>query len=703
MVIYLIICPQQYKPGTFSSLPIVKRKRGNQGTKSKIQYKDAICAFDIETTRLPDIEQSIMYVWMFHVKQSDLTIVGRTWEEFDAFLKQLVNELGESSLCIFVHNLSYEFQFLRAIYSFLPEEVFAVENRKVLKCTMYDKHIEFRCSYLHSNMSLAEYTKKMGVKHQKLSGEEFDYNKTRYPWTPLSEKELQYCVHDVIGLCEAIETEMLADGDNLYTFPLTSTGYVRRDAKKAMRNVSPSFVKTQLPDIEVYKMCREAFRGGDTHANRYYAGRTLKNVKSADRSSSYPDVQCNCEFPVSEFFRAGAIDFDRLMHIITVRKKAVLMRISITNLRLTDEFWGCPYLSRDKCRRIENGVYDNGRILSANYLETTITDVDLRIIIDQYSFDDLCAFDVAYARYGKLPKPLVAETIAYYKAKTELKNVTGQEIYYMKSKNKLNSIYGMMAQDPVKQSIIFKNGDWESGNEEMADLLETSNRKAFLCYQWGVWVTAWARFRLQEGIKLAGDNFVYCDTDSVKYIGEIDWTEYNKKRIEDSLKSGAYATDPAGITHYMGVYEFDGEYAEFKTLGAKKYAYTYKGSEETHVTIAGVNKRKGGKELDKFGGLDAFKPGFVFTESGGTESVYNDHPEIGTICRDGREIAITPNIVIRDSTYTLGITAEYENILKNAHELLTFGQDYDILTLSETTENNTEQKKGTENNENRRK
>ena len=694
-MICLIIRPQQYTPATISAIQPVKRKRGNQGTKSRIKYKDAICAFDIETTRLADIEQSIMYVWMFHVKQLDLTIVGRTWEEFDTLLKKIVDELDGNTLCIFVHNLSYEFQFLRAVYNFSPDEVFAVDSRKVLKCTMYDKQIEFRCSYLHSNMSLAEYTKKMGVTHQKLSGEEFDYNKIRYPWTPLTERELQYCVHDVIGLCEAVETEMQADGDNLYTFPLTSTGYVRRDAKRAMRSVTPLFVKSQLPDIEVYKMCREAFRGGDTHANRYYAGRTLKNVKSADRSSSYPDVQCNCEFPVSEFFHAGAMDFDRLMHIITVRKKAVLMRISITNLRLTDEFFGCPYLSRDKCRRIECGVYDNGRILSASYLETTITDVDLRIIVDQYSFDNLCAFDVAFARYGKLPRPLIAETIAYYKAKTELKNVPGQEIYYMKSKNKLNSIYG-----PVKQSIIFSNGNWESGEEPMEELLETSNKKSFLCYQWGVWVTAWARYRLQEGIKLAGDNFVYCDTDSVKYIGEIDWTEYNKKRIADSLKSGAYATDPAGITHYMGVYEFDGEYAEFKTLGAKKYAYTYKEGGETQVTIAGVNKRKGGKELDKFGGLNAFKPGFVFTEAGGTESVYNDHPEIGTICRDGHKIEITPNIVIRDSTYTLGITAEYENILKNAHELLTFGQDYDIVTVSETTENNkTGQKKGTENNE----
>lgn len=693
-MIILIISPQEYKIGTIANIPTAKRGRGNPKTKQKIKYKDAITAFDIETTRLADIEQSIMYVWMFHVEQLGLTIVGRTWEEFGEFLNKVVDELGNDTLVIFVHNLSYEFQFLQAVYNFSTDEVFAVESRKVLKCTMYDSKIEFRCSYLHSNMSLSEYTKKMGVEHQKLSGDDFDYNKTRYPWTELSESEIKYCVHDVIGLCEAIKKEMELDNDNLYTFPLTSTGYVRRDAKKAMRTVSPSFVKSQLPDIEIYKMCREAFRGGDTHANRYYAGRTIKNVKSADRSSSYPDVQCNCEFPVSPFYRAGKLDFDELMYLINTRKKAVLMRVSISNIRLTDEFWGDPYLSRDKCRKLEFGVYDNGRILSADYLETTITDVDLRIIVDQYSFDDLCAFDVAYARYGKLPKELIAETITYYKAKTELKNVAGQEIYYMKSKNKLNSIYGMMAQDPVKQSIIFSSGEWLSGGEDMTELLDASNKKAFLCYQWGVWVTAWARYRLQEGIKLAGDNFVYCDTDSVKYIGEIDWTEYNKQRIADSKKSGAYAKDPSGITHYMGVYEFDGEYAEFKTLGAKKYAYTFKPGGETHVTIAGVNKTKGGKELDKYGGLKAFEPGFVFTEAGGTESVYNDHPEIGEIMRDGKLIKITPNTVIRDSTYTLGITAEYEEILKNAKELLTFGQDYDILTSSKDDKTTEMQKKG---------
>ena len=667
----MVINPEEYEPGTIAAIPTQKRGKGNPKTKAKISYKDVICTFDIETTRLQDVEQAIMYVWMLHI-HPDITIVGRTWEQFVSLLQRFKDELEDNTLCIFVHNLSYEFQFMQAIYQFTNDEVFAVDRRKVLKCTMDSNKLEFRCSYLHCNMSLAEYTRKMQVKHVKLDGEEFDYTIERYPWTPLTDKELQYCVHDVVGLAEAIETEMQADGDNLYTFPLTSTGYVRRDAKRAMRNAPPSFVKKQLPSIEIYKLCREAFRGGDTHANRYYSGRLLKDVHSADRSSSYPDVVCNCQFPVSEFYHAGEMDFDRLMHLITVRKKAVLMRISMTNVRLSYEFWGAPYLSRDKCRRIERGAYDNGRILSADYLETTITDVDLRIIVDQYSFDDLCAFDVAYARYGKLPESLVSATIEYYKAKTELKNVPGQEIYYMKSKNKLNSIYGMMAQDPVKQSTIFTNGDWSIANDPVSELLDKSNGKAFLCYQWGVWVTAHARAALQEGIKLAGDNFVYCDTDSVKYLGHIDWSGYNAERIKASKKSGAYATDPNGETHYMGVYEDDGYYHEFKTLGAKKYAYTFEPGGKTYVTIAGVTKRKGGAELDRYGGLKAFEPGFVFVEAGGTESIYNDHPDITEVKREGRTIKITPNTVIRDSTYTLGITAEYESLLENSRLPLDF-------------------------------
>lgn len=663
----MIVTPEQFPLEWLYNRPLVKRKQGNQRTKKRVKYKDIITAFDIETTRLADIEQSVMYIWQWQFDE-DYTVVGRTWEQFAAFQRKIAKILDDSVLVVFVHNLSYEFQFLRGIYKFSPDEVFAIKSRKVLKCNMHGC-FEFRCSYIHSNMNLDTYTKKMGVKHKKLTGT-FDYEKIRYPWTELSNDELAYCVHDVQGLVEAIKIEMEHDGDNLYTFPLTSTGYVRRDAKKAMANVSYSFVKNQLPDYEIYKMLREAFRGGNTHANRYYANYTLHNVHSVDRSSSYPDVMCNCKFPISEFYRLGDLPYKDVVKLIEKRNKALIMRVAITGIYLTRIDWGCPYLSISKCRHIENALEDNGRILSADYIETTLTDIDLRIVLQEYSFTDIRFFDVASSRYGYLPSPLISTICQYYHYKTELKNVPGQELLYMKSKNKLNSLYGMCAQDPVKQSILFINNDFQEQNEEEAKLLLEHNKKAFLAYQWGVWVTAWARYRLEEGIILAhGDienpnspQFVYCDTDSVKYLGDIDLTVFNRQRITDSKRSGSYATDPAGITHYMGVYEKEHDMCEFRTMGAKKYVYRETPEDKLICTIAGVSKSLGGKELESHGGITAFHEGFTFEQAGGLEAVYNDDVDT-VIYVEEHSLHITANVVLRPSTYTLGLSADYKRLL----------------------------------------
>lgn len=664
----MVIPPEKFPYDWLYEIPDAKRKQGNQRTRKRVKYKDVISAFDIETTRLEDIEQSIMYVWQWQFSD-EYTVVGRTWEQFEAFQRKLKAILEDSVLVVFVHNLSYEFQFLRGIYQFSQDEVFAIKSRKVLKCTMHDC-FEFRCSYIHSNMNLDTYTKKMGVQHKKLTGT-FDYEKIRYPWTELSDEEIAYCVHDVQGLVEAIEIEMRHDGDNLYTFPLTSTGYVRRDAKKAMSLVNCSFVKSQLPDYETYKMLREAFRGGNTHANRYYANYTLHNVHSADRSSSYPDVMCNCKFPISEFYRLGSIEYDEMITLLGKRQKACLMRVSITGLHLTRVDWGCPYLSLSKCRNIENALEDNGRIIAADYLETTITDIDLKIVLGEYSFTDIKFYDVATARYGYLPDQLIKTICQYYQYKTELKNVPGQELLYMKSKNKLNSLYGMCAQEPVKQSILFIENDFQEQNENEEELLTAYNKKAFLAYQWGVWVTAWARYRLEEGVLLAhGDvndpkspQFVYCDTDSVKYLGEIDLRKFNKDRIRDSKRSGAFATDPCGETHYMGVYEKEHDMCEFRTMGAKKYVYRETSQDKLVCTIAGVSKSLGGNELEEHGGISAFQEGFTFDKAGGLEAVYNDNPEIKSVEREGHILKITSNVVLRPSTYTLGLTADYKRLL----------------------------------------
>lgn len=657
-------------------LPVQSKKKGNPGTKSKIKYIDCVNAFDIETTRIKEIEQSVMYIWQWHFDQLG-TVIGRTWDEFTELCTSIAKELPEDVyICCHVHNLSYEFQFLRGIYKFNEDEVFCMDSRKILKCTLF-QHIEMRCSFIHSNMSLSEYTRKMNAEHQKLSGAEFDYSKYRFSWTPLTDYELAYCVYDVIGLCEALKTDMQSTEDNFYTFPLTSTGYVRRDTKRVMKTVRHTYISDMFPDEELYIALREAFRGGNTHANRWYTNMTLYNVGSVDISSSYPYSETNCNMPVSRFYHKGEINFEDLLYFIDVRKKAMLLRVALHNVELKNEQWGCPYLSRDKCRQIINPVYDNGRILSADYITTTITDIDFRIIISEYNFTDIVIYDSWYSRYGKIPSILIDETIQYYKDKTRLKPDScspdydlQKDLYYGKQKAKLNSIYGMMAQDPVKQDIKYIDGEYQLQPIDITKTLNSKKKNAFLVYQWGVWITAWSRYNLERGMQeLWNQNtekhptaFIYCDTDSIKYLGNFDLSRLNAERIKSSKETGAFATDPHGKVHYMGVYEDEGRYKEFKTLGAKKYIYRDQ-SDRLHCTIAGVVKNKGGQELEQAGGCDAFADGFIFKEAGGTDAIYNDNPDM-TYTIDGHTITITSNVVIRESTYQIGLAADYKRILE---------------------------------------
>ena len=201
---------------------------------------------------------------------------------------------------------------------------------------------------------------------------------------------------------------------------------------------------------------------------------------------------------------------------------------------------------------------------------------------------------------------------------------------------------------------------------ELWQLIKDNNRKAFLSYAWGIWTTSLARYRLQMMIDQADQdqNFIYADTDSVKHLGDLDLTEFNNDRIKEAIANNAYATDRKGQIHYIGVFEDDGSYKKFKTLGAKKYVYVDQ-HDQLHITIAGVNKKLGAGELGK---IENFKEGFIFNKAGGTESLFNDDIDY-TIIVDGHELRITDNVVIRGSSYTLGITAEYEAILKGLSDI----------------------------------
>lgn len=640
------------------------------GEKGNYQYADCVCSFDIETTRIKEIEQSIMYVWQFAI--NDIVVYGRTWQQYKQFLLWLKQRLNGLHLVIYVHNLSYEIQFLSGIYHFNDYEVFCTEPRKVLKATMY-KQFEYRCSYRLTNLSLDAMAKRYNTRYLKESGNDFDYSKVRYSDTILTQQELTYCAHDVLAVVESIHKIMEINDDDLYSIPLTSTGFVRRNVKQAMK---PYYYEMQedFPDYRCYQLLKSAFRGGNTHANRYYVGEIVSNVHSVDISSSYPSQQCNKLFPVGKFEIKKDLSIRQLDRRIS-QGYAAIMRVILQDVALKDRYTPVPYIPVSKCIVLKFNQdnkalqVDNGRVIAASYIEMCLTDIDYGIVINMYNCK-VTILEMYTAKYDRLPEPIIQQNLEYYINKTKLKGVVGQELYYLKNKELLNSIYGMSVQDVVKQSIKFADlGYVLDETKSREDIYNAKHKSIFTQYAYGVWTTAHARYSLQCGIDMCGDGLIYVDTDSCKYVGDVDFSAYNNDRISECVGSGAYATDSKGHIHYMGVYEDEGIYKRFVTLGAKKYAYEdIKGN--LHITVSGVNKKRGADELASRGGLEAFKPGFVFTQSGKTECVYNDDskPIIRKI--DNRLVPITRNVVIRETTYTLNITDDYATLLSASSQIL---------------------------------
>lgn len=661
---------KEYLSSIIKDIPIA-RNYNRRKKVDKTLFRNCMCAFDIETTYLNEIEQSIMYIWQFAVmdlkSENIWYCFGRTWEEFIELLNSFYHD--GITVMIWVHNLSYEFQFMRHWLPFMKDKIFALKSRKVVRADI--DGIQFRCSYIQTNKSLDAFTKDMGVAHKKLSGVEYDYSKKRYPWTAMAEYELAYGCNDVVGLLEAMKIRMDMEHDTLYSIPLTSTGYVRRLAKNAMKSYNYNQLHAMMCNEDVYRLLRLEFRGGDTHANRYHVNQILENVASFDRASSYPDIMLNYRFPMSAFTPRMITDIEELERKCKVRDCCFIAVFTITHLQQRDIYYGAPYLSLDKAVDISGQVVDNGRVLSADKAVYVFNDIDWKIVKSEY-VGGVEISQVYIAKYGYLPQAFRNLVIDLFHKKTSLKNVEGQELNYMRSKELINSLYGMCAQNPVKPDVIYMDEPEQAFKlEEIVDIgekLEKYNKKAFLLYAWGCWVTAWARLKLKEMINIVGDNFVYCDTDSVKFLVRDDYEriiqkieEYNQELKELSISNKGYADDKKGVTHYLGVYEYEETYKQFKTLGAKKYAYVNEDG-QFKITIAGVPKKSGAREMGK---IENFNVGFIFRDTGKLESVYNDC-DYGTYYPDDspeHRIEIRSNVVLRESTYEIGLSAEYMYIL----------------------------------------
>lgn len=625
--------------------------------------------FDIETSTrwdrskdgTPENAESWMYQWQFCIDNK--VIFGRRWEEFQELVEKL-QEIGCDSdhfIVCYVHNLPFEFQFMQNFLTW--EEIFARKKRKPIKARCFEG-IEFRCSYMLSNMSLEKFCEnEKGVIHCKNVGV-YDYRKIRTPITPFTEIEESYHYNDVRGLYECIESRLR--DDTLITIPMTSTGYVRRQYSEAMQADKKSMRAVQAIHVsrETYTMLKQAFRGGDTHANAYWVNELLENIDSWDIQSSYPYAMMVGKFPMTTFQKVNPAN------LLEWEKKedfALLMHIKLEGVQYIGKT-GMPYISFSKCQNVKKSINDNGRILKAQSLEMTITDIDLKIIREVYKIDALYCSRLYISKYGYLPVPIRKTLLQLFTEKTLLKGIEGKEYEYMKSKNRVNGSYGMMVTDILQDIITYIAGEWGEEEVNIDEKIEkyNKNRKRFLAYQWGVWVTAHARMNLHKGREALGRDAIYSDTDSNKvFNGHIEFYEKLNSEIIKLIKSSpippVVKTSEGNV--YMGIWDHDAHYKEYKTMGAKKYCYLDGKDNKIHVTVAGLSKKLGAQKMQELGSVDKFQLGMIFDPSGNMTAYYNDcKPHIIEV--DNCKFITSSNLALIPTTYVLGVTGEYKEIFE---------------------------------------
>lgn len=671
----------------------------------KTYYADFM-TMDIETSVDNRFDQPIAITYSIATYMDGNCILCRSWDEYRELIEMISDVFmlsHRTRLVCYIHNLPYEFQFMRDFFH--VEEVFATAPRKVVK--FFTKGIEFRCSYKLTNMGLGKFTSKIPTcKHKKQDGEEFDYSIFRTPRTVLSPKELQYIYNDVAGLYECIDYTLLHDGHNIATVPLTSTGYVRRELRQAMGENPKNrkdFLAMRL-DGYTYGLCRDARRGGNTHCNPLYSGLEWAGIRSMDMSSAYPAVMIQCKFPMTKFMRIRQTsDFEKY---VDSGKWACLIDIEFINLRLKknkqNTWCTIPYIPVAKCTSIEendNLVGDNGRLIRADRASMIITDIDYRIIKDTYDFDEskTTVFDCLVSEYNYLPDELRKTLIKQYYDKTTLKD--GDEYFYMKAKNKFNANFGCMLTDICQAEVLYNEHSMKPYSSDMEGLTDEekvqyynvkldkyyNSRNSFLSYQHGVWVTAHCRARLQKAINALGDDMLYCDTDSVKFFdtdaNRAIFDKLNAEIRDEIIRCGFDCTVTYKDKDYtLGVWENDGNYKKFKSFGAKKYCYIdnidhINGKDVKvdydvfHITVAGLSKSKACKWLEEHGGMDAFYVGQIVPKeySGRMTATYNDYDGVRHLTIDGEKISVGSNMVLEDTTYKFTLTPEYDKLLENLH------------------------------------
>ena len=664
------------------------------------KYINLPASFDIETTSVllsDNTPAGIMYCFSFCMNGA--CFFGRTYDDLQALFATLIKHYHISMkrrLRVYVRNLGFEFQFIRKHFEWF--NVYARQTRTPMSA-ITTSGIDFRCSLVLTNEKLKDTAKNLrAYPIEKL--DTLDYRQMRHYLTPMTDREIQYSLNDVLIDASMIYDKLQTE-HSITHIPLTATSYVRRlvrancmpynDVKRWKYARQIARMSLSVPE---YTCALLAFAGGFVHASPLSAMSDVYNCASLDWTSAYPaNMVCEAEYPISKGMEIDA-------RTITTRDELIRIADNFAFIG-SFEFYDIEsktnidyYISVSKTRNGKGIESFNGRIASAEYIQICLTHIDFLTILKTYNIGSMRVLRLWQYRKGYLPRDYILTVLDLYNKKTTLKGVDGMEAEYMNSKRDVNSLYGMLVTQIDRPNAVYNadTGTWSLEQTDTAASLDKYNNddKRFISYLWGILVTALCRRNIFDAILTVGDDYHYSDTDSVKITNyeKHKWyfDEYNRNIDIKMQRAAAMVgfdyelTRPKNIKGKikpLGYWEYEGTYQRAKFLNAKRYIYVQ--DNKLHVTIAGTGKESTAKYLMAvYGTIDNvfahFDDGLLIkgeltddngTVIGGTGKlthIYNDNAvEFDMTDYTGRTAHVSElsSVYLTPCDYALGFPAEF--------------------------------------------
>jgi hypothetical protein len=408
--------------------------------------------------------------------------------------------------------------------------------------------IEIRDACLLFTCSLKKFIENTCPEYPKMVGT-FDYAKYREFESDFTETEKEYCRYDIYGFSVGLhrvreEFNQEFELDILESF--TAGSFAMKYAARQLPDRKEQFPRVAFD--------RNFVIGGRTFVNPKYAGKIVEGTTKIDANSFYPSIMVKSKLPYGPQKKI-ALSSKQLQQFLEKNPdKYVFAHLLSGTCKYNDMF--SPIVTKDDIGNRDYPVIAGSQ--DGVYLDDNI----LRDEKFQHNGVFMCyIFNAEVGILDYMAQP--------FELKNKFKKM-GKFALELAVKIILNATYGKFIQRELVPEYDFFDG-----------IIEPTGRRTelnawYLYAPLGAAITANCRYLLCKYMNLLGDRFIYCDTDSLVFIGEP------PKEIPLGLELGEWKIEasPKGI---------ENKNVTGKAVFFQRKTYAMEIDGKTEITFCGIS------------------------------------------------------------------------------------------------------------------